>query len=56
MRAPELGDECRPGGSCPTCNAKPSYCQHCLEVTVEDGEEFCDACKELLAEDEEPTP
>ncbi len=50
--------ECGPGGSCPTCNPPPRWCQHCLEVQLEDDDEdHCPACVELLSEDvDEGTP
>jgi hypothetical protein len=33
-RAPELGDGCRPGGSCPDCNDDRPTCWEC-DATVE---------------------
>jgi hypothetical protein len=42
---------CLPGGSCPTCNPKPDYCQVCLKVVVENVKEPCDACAADLAAD-----
>jgi hypothetical protein len=50
-RAPEPGDGCRPGGSCPECNPPPVYCQTCLEVEVEDVSEPCAECARNAAED-----
>lgn len=50
-RAPELGYECRPGGSCPECNPKPIYCQTCLERPVENAQDLCDVCARDRAEE-----
>jgi hypothetical protein len=44
-RAPELGDGCRPGGSCPQCNARTYYCRDCGDVEVEDKGDRCDGCE-----------
>lgn len=56
MREPDPMRSCRVNGDCPVCNPPPRWCQRCLEVTVEDGEEHCEACKVLLAEDEAEEP
>lgn len=37
-------NECRPGGSCPTCNPPPAYCPECGDVRVDEAGTVCDAC------------
>ncbi len=44
-RAPELGDECRPGGSCPECNAVTYYCADCGDEEVSEEGAFCAECE-----------
>ena len=59
MRGPDPLRECRPGGSCPTCNPAPQWCQWCAKVQVEDVKEPCPACAAAIAEEaalEEPAP
>lgn len=41
---PDPMAECRPGGSCTTCNPRPIYCQGCLDVEVENKDDLCDKC------------
>jgi hypothetical protein len=43
-RAPELGDECRPGGSCPECNAVTHCCALCDDQEVEAEGDVCGDC------------
>jgi hypothetical protein len=56
-RSPEPGDACRPGGSCPDCNAKPKGCQmpFCT-AEAEPGEDYCRFCLDQMAEDACETP
>lgn len=35
-RAPELGDECRPGGRCETCNDRRVECWECCALIEPD--------------------
>ena len=44
FRAPEPGDQCRPGGSCPECNAKPIMCADCGDEEVSEEGAFCAEC------------
>lgn len=60
-RAPEMGDACRPGGSCPECNAKPPKCASPFcEERVQDRGDFCLDCQEIgdewVAEEDKPWP
>ena len=49
-RAPELGDGCRPGGSCPECNAPTYYCTECEDVEVGAEGERCADCEAAATE------
>lgn len=49
-RAPELGDECRPGGSCPECNGSEPVCGYCGENPIEPGADRCGECIAALDE------
>lgn len=59
-RAPEPGDECRPGGSYPECNPAPLLCAWCGDHEVEDREQPCEWCAYRLADgfrdDSDPIP
>jgi hypothetical protein len=50
MRAPESGDECRPGGSCPDCNPREATdCRRCGEPTT--NGKWCRDCEDGMRED-----
>lgn len=52
-RAPEPGDECRPGGRCPTCNCPTFYCWVCKQVEVPSEGDACEECSEEIRRDDE---
>jgi hypothetical protein len=51
VRSPDPLAECRPGGTCPVCNAGPDICPECGDEQVEaEGEKRCRSCREAREE------